>query len=252
MAAIAAILAAAYSTSPNAAAFRADALKGDTMIAELSRNIRSAPSIPRRRRGGTGGWRSTDPRTADPASTVSMVQTFSRFAAAAYCDAGCLKSWSCGGPCSEPATAATGSVTVLEDVITGAQGYVAANSALETVVVGIRGTSDLLNWISDLNVVEADGLFPGANTSVLVHSGFLMVWSNLRTATYAAVTPLLASHPTYTLTFVGHSLGAAVASLGAADFATSGAIPADKISLYTAGEASRAWETRRGGTFSLG
>lgn len=49
-----------------------------------------------------------------------------------------------------------------------------------------------------------------------VHSGFHGAWDNMADTVIETTQSLVAAYPTYNVTFTGHSLGAAIATLGCA------------------------------------
>lgn len=69
------------------------------------------------------------------------------------------------------------------------------------------------NTIYSLDIVmESIGLCDGCE----VHSGFHGAWDEMADTVMATVQSLVAEYPTYSVTFTGHSLGAAIATLGCA------------------------------------
>lgn len=51
-----------------------------------------------------------------------------------------------------------------------------------------------------------------------VHSGFHAAWDAVSTDVFAKLTTLRTAYPTYSVSFTGHSLGAAVATIGCASY----------------------------------
>jgi triacylglycerol lipase len=82
------------------------------------------------------------------------------------------------------------------------------------LVVAFPGTDNIPSWIADLDIETV--YVPGVGK---VHKGFLDAWQAIRVPVLAAI----AGHP---VTFVGHSLGAALALMAAADVTVSGNPPA--------------------------
>lgn len=91
------------------------------------------------------------------------------------------------------------------------------------VIVAIRGTQTGRDWASNLNVGYAAG--PAGS---LVHSGFMEIYKSLQSELHKVVRAANAQR----VHFVGHSLGGALATLAAVDFAANKGMPA---SLYTFG-----------------
>lgn len=89
------------------------------------------------------------------------------------------------------------------------------------MVVVYRGTIErnLRDWIDDLWAWRATTHFEGC-VGCLVHSGFMSTYQASRVAMLAALDSLQQSHPGARLFVTGHSLGAALASLAAADLRT--------------------------------
>lgn len=66
---------------------------------------------------------------------------------------------------------------------------------------------------------------PPKCTNCTVHTGFYSSWLHTRAAILPALTEAISTHPSYTLTLVGHSLGGAIAALAALDFTARGWSP---------------------------
>ena len=92
-------------------------------------------------------------------------------------------------------------------------GLVAWNPATRTAIVAIRGTKTIWDWIADIDIVPVPYLpVPGAG---LVHMGFQLVYEHIR----ASIAALLNANckGAQTIWVTGHSLGGALAVLGAYD-----------------------------------
>ncbi|PSR90780.1 Alpha/Beta hydrolase protein [Coniella lustricola] len=99
------------------------------------------------------------------------------------------------------------------------EGFVAVDTVREEIVVAFRGSSDLRNWIADFDFI----LVPYAGCSgCYVHDGFYESWQEVQSYTLDFVEAAFADYPSYTLVVAGHSLGAAVATLAAADLRIAG------------------------------
>lgn len=126
---------------------------------------------------------------------------------AAYCGIEKYKSMSVGGPAQGWITA-----DVLYDPKTDLQGYTGYLPSQNVIAVAFRGSSSLLNWIDDAEIVKTDYLtFPDCGCRV--HSGFYRAARNLANATVSSVQGLLKKYGKVPVVVTGHSLGAAVCQL---------------------------------------
>ncbi|KAJ3109126.1 hypothetical protein HDU96_007308 [Phlyctochytrium bullatum] len=162
-----------------------------------------------------------------------VLTQYGSFAAASYCSTDSLKAWNCK-TCQNRASG-TSNVTVFEDGLTGMRGFVGYNARLNTIVVSFRGSSNIQNWIQNLAFLKVDADVPRAPAGVSVHFGF----QNTANAVYGSVQPavsaLLRAFPSATVTFTGHSLGGAVATMSAIQLGTVSVVPLNKIRLVTFG-----------------
>ena len=110
-------------------------------------------------------------------------------------------------------------------------GLVAESTAEGRLLIVIRGTDTLLEWLVDAEF--APTRFPAVQHSGLVEDGFYSVYSSLRCSPSGAdvLSLIRQSAPGTKVTVAGHSLGAAVATLLALDIAV--ALPEVDLTLYT-------------------
>ncbi|RKP38608.1 Alpha/Beta hydrolase protein, partial [Dimargaris cristalligena] len=97
-----------------------------------------------------------------------------------------------------------------------AVGYVAINNDIKSVSMVFRGTDNINQYLTDLQIKKKD--WPDWAKGSAVHTGFLEAYEAVSDSLYKQVTNQLAKHPSHNLTISGHSLGAALASLAAVDF----------------------------------
>jgi hypothetical protein len=110
-------------------------------------------------------------------------------------------------------------------------GLAVESAADKELVIAIRGTDTLLEWLIDAEFKPC--AFPGVPAAGNVEDGFCSVYATLRcSSTGGDVASLVrAAAPGTKVTICGHSLGAAVATLLAVDVAA--AVPATDLTLYT-------------------
>ncbi|KAH0544741.1 hypothetical protein FGG08_001108 [Glutinoglossum americanum] len=133
------------------------------------------------------------------------------------------------GNCPLVEAATTTMLTEFTDSgITGVTGFVAADATNNLVVVSFRGSVSANNWIIDFLVDLVDtGLCSGCKA----HTGFWISWAAARNQVLNAITTGMNLYPGYQLVVTGHSLGAAIATLAAAELRNSG----HTVALYNYG-----------------
>lgn len=108
---------------------------------------------------------------------------------------------------------------------TGA-GFVAVNHQLQNVIVSFRGSATKRLWLSDLEfwkqgikfIPVAPIFVPHFKKNARVHDGFQKVYLTLKDQLQPAIKEAADKYPTYKIVFAGHSLGSALAVMGAVDF----------------------------------
>ncbi|KAG9257759.1 Alpha/Beta hydrolase protein [Emericellopsis atlantica] len=163
-------------------------------------------------------------------SDVDNFAFYAEHAAAAYCNAGASAgaTVSCGGNCPEVEANSATILGTFDGLWTGIASYVALDTARTEIVVSVRGSSNVRNWIANLDFNFEDSPIVSGGK---VHDGFNRAWNEMRSGVTAAIRDAMNAHPGYRVVATGHSLGAAVATLAAAQLRNDG-IPVD---LYTYG-----------------
>lgn len=111
-------------------------------------------------------------------------------------------------------------------------GFIAVDPAAEQIVVSVRGSASLDNWLAD--VVWARTPSAALCNGCWAHLGFLFAYSEVAAAAAASLTSAARLFPHYRITIAGHSLGGAVATLLAARVRAELAGSRD-VDLYTYG-----------------
>jgi hypothetical protein len=134
-------------------------------------------------------------------------------------------------------------VVVAHNETTGGQGFVGYLPSSNVVVVAFRGSDDTQNWIFDFDTFFTD--YPNADCTVFnggaqckVHQGFHDVYGTVKDVVLAQTATLMVKYGSSSpgILVTGHSLGAAVAILAAADITLAYKNVTSKIAVYTYGE----------------
>ena len=96
----------------------------------------------------------------------------------------------------------------------GELAYVGYNKDYQQILAVFRGSTDIVNWINNLDAVMTD--YPYC-TGCQVHQGFYNTWKSVKTGVIDEVARLHKLYPTYEIVVSGHSLGGAVATLAGVD-----------------------------------
>ncbi|PIL34143.1 hypothetical protein GSI_03854 [Ganoderma sinense ZZ0214-1] len=139
------------------------------------------------------------------------------FARAVYCSSPVIKRWACGEPCK----ALGNNIQILAaggDDKRVPNFFVAYDKEQDTVVVAHQGTEPK-NFLSDLNDLNIDQVranttvLPNAGADVRMHDGFLETQERTSDLVLSTVQSALKSTGSKKVLVVGHSLGAAIASI---------------------------------------
>ncbi|KAL2912567.1 hypothetical protein HK105_207966 [Polyrhizophydium stewartii] len=189
------------------------------------------------------------------ASQVATLTKFRQFAAVSRCDVVTINGqWTCGPSC-QGATAGTTVFKTFNGGDTGT-GLVAVQPSSKSIVVIFRGSKTPADWFKNLNFgldsaswLQASWAVPanlgnrltGARLAIpsdlKIHSGFQEIYLGVRNTVQTAITDALAKNPGFSVNFVGHSLGGALASFAAVDYLNlHGTSNAANTFIYTYGQ----------------
>lgn len=150
-----------------------------------------------------------------PRYNEEEARAYTQYARAAFCTKVPIEEWKCGDMCLGSAVI-PGSVRFLGlTKLWKVQGFVARIPEVDKCIVAFRGTVDFQNWIVDGWLKTTPWPLDGelGCEGCRVHSGFAHAYEEIRPAMMAAVVDLSCRN----VAFTGHSLGAALATLGSMD-----------------------------------
>ena len=126
---------------------------------------------------------------------------------AAYCGKDKYNTMQVAGPASGFKVS-----TILYDPKTDLQGFTGVLGTSKTIYVVFRGSSSLLNWIDDAEIIK-DPYLSYPECGCQVHHGFYRSALNVKNATIESVFSLQRKYKDYDVVATGHSYGAAVAQI---------------------------------------
>ncbi|KAH9259895.1 hypothetical protein BASA82_001211 [Batrachochytrium salamandrivorans] len=179
-----------------------------------------------------------------------MVVTFQRnmqFATAVYCrSVNRAGEWTCGKFC-EGLTQGTIIKHLLKDKNTvkygHAVGVVAVKHGIKAINVIFRGSSNPGDWSTSLKVRKSDAFkeyfqdnFQMIPKGVKIHSGFLSAYMRVHDQVRIHVDILRVEYPDYSINYIGHSLGGALAAIALVNQAVKyGPSEFSRLHLYSYG-----------------
>ncbi|KAI0457961.1 lipase [Xylaria acuta] len=155
-------------------------------------------------------------RASVSSNMLAMFDLYAQYAGASYCnsDNPVGSTVTCSGDACPDVTAAGAKIAAtMKGSTTDIQGFVSTDAKNQVIVASVRGSHSLRNWITDLTFLQKDC---NLGSGCKVHSGFATAWDEISDAVISAVKAAKDANPAYRIVFTGHSLGAAVSSLGAA------------------------------------
>ncbi|RMZ74436.1 lipase class 3 [Pyrenophora seminiperda CCB06] len=151
------------------------------------------------------------------ADVLSKLSFFSQYSAAAYClgnnNSPNTKITCPQGNCPLIEKANTNTLTEFENSIkSDVTGFVATDTTNKLIVVSFRGSKSIRNWITNLQFpIIKTPICPDCDASI----GFWTSWLEAQTNVLAAVATAQKQFPDFKVVATGHSLGGALATLGA-------------------------------------
>jgi hypothetical protein len=167
-------------------------------------------------------------------TTEAEARGFIKYAGAAYCQSNSVLNWNCAN-CNGYAAGSSETV-YFSDSNTNTAGYLTVNNDKKLIVLGYRGTVDIVNWLYNLDISMVGANLPYPYNEAGFHNGFNDMTNALLPATTTALKNAVAKYPNHKVVFTGHSLGGAIASLTAYKLAQRGVISWNKINVLTYGQ----------------
>ncbi|KAF8071540.1 alpha/beta-hydrolase [Lyophyllum atratum] len=126
-------------------------------------------------------------------------------------------------------------VLQFSNAMTDIQGFVARDSSRDEIIVALRGSVSIVDFLMDTQIFLVPFVTPGvsAPSGTRVHNGFLLAWDSVVIQVLAIVTQQLRSHPGFSLVTLGHSLGGALSTLAAVTLKHN--FPRTEVRNYTYG-----------------
>jgi len=150
------------------------------------------------------------------------------FSSAAYCHPESITNWDCK-PCQ--AIDASFRAQAITNSTEQTQGLVGSGNG--RIIVSFRGSENIPNWIDDIDMRKMPYPYSGCS-GCEVHSGFYAAWASLQDQTLRLVNDEVKKQPHAKIYVTGHSLGAAMAVLCAADLAFTHGLSIEAV--YTFGD----------------
>lgn len=144
-----------------------------------------------------------------------------QLAYASYCNQGLISNWACTYCTSN--TSATSTFSYRGAVSNSGAGlyvYYGYRSSSKTLYVVFRGSTDIENWITNLDAISVNysppnGNLPSQYSGAWVHQGFWDAFEILQPVLGENVLSSVSSTGATKVVFVGHSLGGALATFAA-------------------------------------
>ncbi|KAI9495082.1 Alpha/Beta hydrolase protein [Zychaea mexicana] len=161
------------------------------------------------------------------AQEEEMITYYMTLAGAAYCSSVMSGTWALCLRCGD--VRHTEIIETFDTLIHDTNAMVVRDDESKTIVAVFRGSASLQNWAANLDATLTN--YPAGGR---VHNGFYESYEDVADELTAVVFDQLEQYPDYSVATAGHSLGGATSLLCGLDLHQRG-IPADKISIHTAG-----------------
>ncbi|EMR64488.1 putative lipase protein [Eutypa lata UCREL1] len=168
-------------------------------------------------------------------SEVKAFDFYAQYAAAGYCNSESAigSTVTCSNNACPEVTAAGATIqSTFSGILTDIQGFVSVDDTNKLIVTSFKGSSSIRNWITDFVFLQIPC---DLTLGCLLHAGFSTAWEEVADEVLAGVKAAKAANPSYKIIFTGHSLGGAVATVGAGYVREEDGGSSYDIDIYTYG-----------------
>jgi hypothetical protein len=166
--------------------------------------------------------------------TEQDAKSFVKYAGASYCDSKSILNWSCAN--CEGNSVKPNDVEYFTDDETKTAGLLAVDTSKKLIVLSYRGSSNLSNWLFNLDISVTNANLKYPYDDAKIHNGFNNMANALYDKSRNALDRALKNYPDFKVVFTGHSLGGALAGLTAFKLAENGLLYWGRISVITYGQ----------------
>ncbi|RYO78272.1 hypothetical protein DL766_007602 [Monosporascus sp. MC13-8B] len=148
-------------------------------------------------------------------SEVKVFDFYAQYAAASYCNSEVpiRSTVACSNnACPEVTKAGAKVLATFGGIITDIQGFISVDDKNKLIVASFKGSTSIRNWIADLVFLQVPC---DLVKNCALHAGFATAWGEIDDKVLAGIKAAKAANPSYKIIFTGHSLGGAVATIGA-------------------------------------
>ncbi|KAL4435114.1 hypothetical protein ABPG74_003607 [Tetrahymena malaccensis] len=160
---------------------------------------------------------------------IQFIKDVFFYSKASYCSFENLQTWRCGDDCLH--NPHMQHIRVFENKEKNSQGFCGYNPVQNQIVIAIRGTDNLNNWITNLKAFPVD--FPSC-VECQIHMGFRDHAQSVQEDINLCVKSILKQYINAKIVITGHSLGGAIATLVSIEVLKY-LKTKDQVSVYTFG-----------------